>query len=271
METTTNPNESKSQKGGPFISFILLEEPFWDKNECIQNLMTEWGIHAIETTTQDDKHADVLLAESDGMMFSIGYLPSPVPHNEAEKCAATNFYWPEAVKETEKHKAHVIVAVFPKDHALTDAACLLVKLCDTCSIPKHVLGVYSSGTVFHPASYRDSAKDMKTGDFPIFNLIFFGFFRTERDCLEGYTYGLFRFGKKEIEIPDCTAEPDDLLQFMVSVSEYILSTDTDLNDGDTIGTDAGMKLPITVSEGTNVVGLTCKIAYKTRKPKNRKA
>ena len=48
---------------------------------------------------------------------------------------------------------------------------------------------------------------------------------------------------------------------MLSISEYVLSEDVELKDGETIGFTDEQRLPIKVSEGVSVQGTTIKVGY----------
>lgn len=101
---------------------------------------------------------------------------------------------------------------------------------------------------------------MKDGEFPIFNLIWFGLYRSERGVC-GYTYGMEYFGKDEMEVLDADAEPSDVQGFLSSMAAYVIEYDVTLNDGETIGFSADDKHAITRSEGAALPGMTLKIEY----------
>jgi hypothetical protein len=76
-----------------------------------------------------------------------------------------------------------------------------------------------------------------------------------------FTSGMRYFGKEEIEVIDSKAQPEQVLSFMYSISEYILVDDIELKDGETIGFTEEQKLPITISKGVSVDGDTVKIGF----------
>lgn len=58
-----------------------------------------------------------------------------------------------------------------------------------------------------------------------------------------YTYGLQAFGKREMEVLDSAASPQQLHDFLYALASYVLDQDVTLNDGETIGFSAEEKLP----------------------------
>ncbi|WMT41316.1 DUF4261 domain-containing protein [Paenibacillus sp. D2_2] len=69
------------------------------------------------------------------------------------------------------------------------------------------------------------------------------------------------FGKSEIEIIDSQATPGDLRDFLIDISDYVVTNNVTLRDGETIGFSEEQKLAITRSEGVYVEGDTLKIKF----------
>lgn len=275
MQQAADAEQAAAREGGPFASFVLLDACEWDKEQFLRDLRQEWGIDLVEGDSdgealgeedeEDGDHLYTLVGEVDGMLATVALMPGPVPDGEAEHNAATNYLWPEAVEVTKRHVAHLVVAALPREKDLLEAGKLLVKLCDTCLKSAYAVGVYTSGTVFQPAFYRDAAAVMKDGELPYLNWIYFGLRQSEQGLMSGYTYGLDLFAKDELEVVDTTAPPSELRDFLFNIAAYVISSDVTLHDGETIGYTADMKLPIIRSEGFNLDGMTLKIGYKPAK------
>ncbi|MNI86428.1 hypothetical protein D3C73_1435240 [compost metagenome] len=84
--------------------------------------------------------------------------------------------------------------------------------------------------------------------------------RTESGT-NGYTNGLKPFGKEEIEIVDSQADPADLREFLIDISNYVIQYNVTLRHGETIGFSEEQKLTITRSEGVYVDGESLKIGF----------
>ena len=251
--------EERKEKAGAFVGFVLLSEDEWDKEQLIRDLKEEWDIDATEEA--DDEAGDDSLAFNVGDMIAVAsIMHCPVPDGEAEANAENNYMWPEAVNVAKAHKAQITVAVLGKDASLVERAELYVKLAACCCRQKRATGIYTSGTVFEPSFFYKFADMMKDGEFPIFNLIWFGLYRSERGVC-GYTYGMECFGKDEMEVLDADAEPSDVQGFLSSMAAYVIEYDVTLNDGETIGFSAEDKHAITRSEGAALPGMTLKIEY----------
>ena len=98
-------------------------------------------------------------------------------------------------------------------------------------------------------------------DFPIENIVYIGLYGDENNTVSGYTYGLEQFGKKELEIIKSSEEAEEVYNFLASISDYIITSDVVLNDGETIGFSEEQKIQISVSEGIALDGETVKLGF----------
>ena len=240
-----------------FAGFVLLSDADWDKRKLIKDLQAQWNICVVESGKQQD---DTLVFQIGKMIATVGLMPVPVPGNEAEENARSNYLWSGAVEAAHNHRAHLIVAIMGTEPDILEQGILFVKLLSSCCSQKNVLGIYSSGTVFEPRFYEGCAQIIKKNEFPILNCIWFGLWqRGSGICC--YTYGMSAFGKDEMEVLDADAKPSDVRDFLLNMASYVLENDVMLNDGETIGFSAEDKYSITRSEGAALPGMTLKIEY----------
>ena len=195
------------------------------------------------------------------MIMTASLMPAPIPDNEAVEQAKTNYRWEKAVEAAEKHKAHLLVSVINSgDVDNIEGAKHYVKLLANATKQEGCLGINILGTVIHPQMYDDFAKLYEENDdFPIENIVYIGLYGDENNTVSGYTYGLEQFGKKELEIIKSLEEAEEVYNFLASISDYIITSDVVLNDGETIGFSEEQKIQISVSEGIAVDGETIKL------------
>lgn len=237
-----------------FVGFVLLADDTWEKKKLISDLAEQWNIRI----TEQEDTPDFLPFQVDDAVVAIVRFPCPVPNQEAEQNAASNYLWPEAVEVTSGHKAHLVVTVLAKEADRIERGKLFVQILSCCCRQENVVGIYTSGTVFQPRFYEACASMMYKGELPLLNWIWFGLCRWESG-LCGYTYGMKAFGKEEIEVLDTTARPSELRDFLISITSYILENDVVLHDGETIGFSAEDKHSISYSKGVCLPFDTLKI------------
>ena len=254
-------SESK-EKGGLFAAEVLLREAAFSFETFVSDLKADWDITLDSEDTAHDR--DTMVIHIDGMMAAVSLFPAPVPNGEAESNARTNYRWSGAVKAAQEHKAHLFIAILPKGQPLPEAGIALVKLCASALGQETATAVNTAGTVFAPDFYIDHARLYLDNDmYPVMNLVFFGLYSNDGGkTFCSYTYGLQpSFGKEEIEVIDSAHSPQELLGFMTDVATYVIESDAELRDGETIGFSEEQKLPITQSPSAVLEGETVKIGF----------
>ena len=254
-------NGDISSKGSvPFAGFILLDSYSWNPRRMATELQNDWGVRLKNEEAGKKSGAESLTWEVDDMLVAASLMPAPVPNNEALEAAANNYLWPQAKEVTANHKAHIVVAVISQSEHPLVVGQLFVKVCSTFLKQKNAVGIYTSGTVFEPAFYREAAEMLRSQNLPLFNWIHFGLYQSDHG-VGGYTYGMSLFGKDEIEVLDSKASAEEVRDFLYQVAYFVLAHDIVLQAGETIGFSSDQKLPITKSAGVALDCDTIKIAY----------
>ena len=243
-----------------FVGFVLLERADFDAEKYVKDLKKDWGIDYDFEITHDN---NTIIADNNGMILTVSLMPAPIPDNETIEQAKTNYRWDGAVEAAERHKAHLLVSVINRgDMDNIEGAKHYVKLLANATKQEGCLGINILGTVIHPQMYYDFAKLYdENDDFPIENIVYIGLYGDENNTVSGYTYGLEQFGKKELEIIKSSEEAEEVYNFLASISDYIITSDVVLNDGETIGFSEEQKIQISVSEGIALDGETVKLGF----------
>ena len=243
-----------------FVGFVLLERADFDAEKYVKDLKKDWGIDYDFEITHD---TNTIIADNNGMILTVSLMPAPIPDNEAIEQAKTNYRWDGAVEAAERHKAHLLVSVINRgDMDNIEGAKHYVKLLANATKQEGCLGINILGTVIHPQMYYDFAKLYdENDDFPIENIVYIGLYGDENNTVSGYTYGIEQFGKKELEIIKSSEEAEEVYNFLASISDYIITSDVVLNDGETIGFSEEQKIQISVSKGIALDGETIKLGF----------
>ena len=253
-------NKGKSKHTGVFAGFVLLSKGVWDKQQFIQDMEEKWKV-SIENK---DKAEDTLVFKIDDMVVAISMMNFPIPNDEALINAENNYMWKDAVKVAKEHKAHLMVAVLDKKKELIDRGMLYTKILAACCQQKYTTGIYTSGVVFEPSFYEDCADVMLDGDLPIFNWIWFGLWQ-DNNGLNAYTYGMDVFGKDELEVLGANTSLSKLRDFISDIASYVLKSNVELQDGETIGFSAEDKHNISRSPSVGLPNdqMTLKISWES--------
>lgn len=265
MARSEEEREEKMANAENFHAFVLFKEPVFDPAIFEQSFSKEWGI-LLEQQEEDpsdgqENNPDVgaRIYEIDTMSLVLGYMGFPVPDGEAEANAQFNYMWKDAVEVTATHTAHMIVTVMgqgtPEEKGL-----LYAKAVTTLCRQENTLGVYANGVVYEPKFFIAVSEMIENGDLPIFDLVWFGLGR-EEGGVSAYTCGMACFGKDEMEIVNSKQQPSEIRDMLINITEYVISEDVYLHDGETIGLTPTQRLKIVKSEGVNVEGESLKILF----------
>jgi len=237
------------------IGFILLDSKTIEWNAFIENINRDWEISISEKPTDEGQ----LVFEVDDMKVACGLIEVPVPNNEAVNNAKNNFLWKEAVEVAESHKAHTILSVMGGDSHINQSI-LFTKLASSMLKLNNVIALYQFPTVISPEFYTKVAEDIKEGNPPILDWVYFGVY-PDGNQFSGYTIGLNYFGKDEIEVIRTKKNPSELYEFLVDIAGYVIKMNATLNHGETIGFSEEHKLKITRSKGVALENESIKIEF----------
>ncbi|MEC1180070.1 DUF4261 domain-containing protein [Metasolibacillus meyeri] len=252
---------NEKHQGGAFVSFVLLDQVEFSFKQLAADLQKDWGITLEDTDIDNEQQS--LICTIDGILATVSLMPAPVPNDEAIQNAHTNFHWSEAVAVAEAHQAHLLIAMLPHDQSSIDTGILMVKICASALKQPTATGINTLGSVLAPDFYIHYAHtSLQEGDFPIMNLVFFGLYsRDEGKTICSYTYGLRNFGKMEMEVLDSEQEIGSILELLVDISSYVITSDVRLRDGETIGFTEEQKLSISFSPAYAIDGESLKIGF----------
>lgn len=179
----------------------------------------------------------------------LGKMSSPIPWVDLEGPCSTSILWRNAADEVQRHRTHIIVTVsaktdlVPLSNLLTQATASVLAACPS------AIGVYwGNATLLVPKTlFVEFATEILPKGPPVHIWIDTRVGRQESKGSAGFTTGLDALGHMEIETEASPEEPGALRERLYLLAEYVLSNGRTINDGDTVGEDAGEKIRIVYS------------------------
>lgn len=255
--------EQTKQETTPANKVILAMPLFkdgesYDIDKVIEHLKVFWKLDIGET---DNANNETAVFNINGQMVAIAAMPAPVPLEEIENVASYTYLWPNATEELKDHTGHAIVTVLSGDQSPVERYSLLSKMLCSILMTSNCVGIYQGNqTLLLPKNYYlNCIEELQKNEVPVPIWIYIGVRANEDNTSSLYTYGLADFGKVEMEIINSKMDTNNLYDFMINISSYVIESNVTLKDGETIGYSADHKVPIKLSKGVFLEGQTLKM------------
>lgn len=244
-------------------SDILLAMPlfannkYMDVNQVIDYLTSYWGaaISDIEIS------ADTSSFKIDDETVAIAFLEFPIPKEDIEGTAQYAYNWPSAIKDLENHTGHAIVTILSSPNASLNRFAAFTKVLHAILQTSESVGIYNGtqSLLIPKSQYIAYAEELENGKLPAMLWVYVGLRRVPKGN-SAYTYGLKLFNKNEIEIIESQQPIEELFDFLVNLTTYIINSDVTLKQGETVGLTMEQKIPVTISPAVFVEGQSIKLS-----------
>ncbi len=235
----------ENQKTLHAIAFVILEEdkmPSWKSIEKMLKKYFKFRQKITDVKEEDNK----ILVKIDDCIIAIAKNSETIPWPDLEGPCRSAWYWPEAVNQMQKQKAHLIITLMSKDMDRIDLNILLTKFVAGTAFASEALGIYwaagalvNSNEIFMGFNEGISRKFL-----PLYNWIDFRVNQNEDATLTLFTTGLKQFDLMEIEVINSNLSPKDLITRVFNIAHYLLENGPVLKDGDTLSMTKTEKVKI---------------------------
>ncbi len=241
---------------------LLKEKKKYDSEGLLEELKNKWNLVIEDVDVTDD---NTMFFTLEGYQIVLSYMQMPIPDNEVESIAEFNYFWKNGVEESKEHKAHILIVLLNAGENLVKENFVFTMLTSAVLNHSESIGIYLGNRTLTLSKefYQINADIMLNNEeiaLPIYNWIYFGL-RSDGEKYSIYTYGMYDFNKKEMEIINSEHDFEHLLEMMFNFVDYVLRFNVDIKDGETIGLSEEQKLKITESDGVHLEGKTLKIEY----------
>lgn len=178
------------------------------------------------------------LAWESGATANVTLVDRPIPWQRLEGPCATAWYWPEATDALRPHPAHLFVTLLDDARRASDTSFRLTRLLVATAARSPAVGLVwgASGAVHEPSAFAELATRSTPTDLPLNLWIDFRVY--ELDGEEGFgffTTGMEALGRRELEVPRYTGDPQNLVAAAYNIAHYAIEKDATLKDGEVIG------------------------------------
>ncbi len=250
-------SQHPSEKALPLLAMVALNTPSMPSPAALAQ-----GFKAISGVSVD---LTSLQAKDGNVVFGIGndnaaiaLMPRPIPWSHLEGPCATAWWWPDATEKMKGHGSHVLVALVGDSGNFIQRCITLTHLAAAVAAHTDAAGIYwGGGTLVHdPQVFIEQAKDISLGNLPLHLWIDFRVEQNEDGSCRLFTTGLKVFNHMEIEIPQCTKPPADILDFAHAIAAYVITSSKTIRDGETIGRSEAEKVRVSYAPSMSDSGTT---------------
>ncbi|AXP09316.1 DUF4261 domain-containing protein [Campylobacter hepaticus] len=239
-----------------FTSFVLLDSLDFDFMALKKSLEDKLNI----TIADENFNEEGVIFYYKNILITLNLIKNRIPNDEAEYYANFNFMWKDALVQTKKHQAHLLVAVLSQDESKIEQAKLFTQIAALCLEDKHALGFYTGAVVLEPHFYIENAKMLNDNRLPVYNWVYVNVYPGENG-VNAYTSGLRNFNKLELEVCDAKIKEKELFFCIYDIILHLLTYDLSLKDKDILKFEDGKKVKFIKSQGLKIEHESLKIIF----------
>jgi len=205
-------------------------------------------------TSQTEASQPTHLVRIGRTTLALIYVDKPLPPDTTERALSFNQVWPEAKSAIQKHKAHVIAAVFQAGDGFAGVrqSAVDLTLLAAALIKSHpVLGVIwtAGNTISEPIKVFEALQTISEQKFPLDLWLQVYPYRPrsipqDRKVIGFVTEGLLPFIGREIQFEPAPLSPQDVAARVLNIAHYLLAQGPVLKDGETLGMSETEKISI---------------------------
>jgi hypothetical protein len=193
-----------------------------------------------------DRQEDVCTFAVGEDTAAISLMDAPIPWDDLEQACAHAWYWPEAAKLMQEHRAHVLVVVLSNSEDRVGVAMLLTNLVAAVASSSDATGIcWVPAALVHPAdAFLSASRERDREYLPLYLWVDFVIQERQDGSYALFTRGLSEFNLMEIEVHGSRKAPEFLLDRVFNVAHYLLENGPVLEHGETIGLSEDEEIPI---------------------------
>jgi hypothetical protein len=249
----------KSQDSKIILAMVMLHaENSFSVDSFVNNFKSLYGDNIKKPTGDNGSFAFTVDEET----IVIAHMDLPIPASDIESTAQYAYNWPTALEDIKDHKSHLIICLMQGGQDEVKRFKAFTKVLCSVLTTTNAIGVYKGdqSLLIPKDDYLNEARKMSDQHLPLNVWVYFGL-RVTAAGNSGYTYGLKKFNKTELEIVNSSRSLEDIRKLLFDIAHYLLYYDVTFQHGDTTGGSQEEKIPIEYSKGHFVAGDTFKLVF----------
>lgn len=259
IDAMTNLAEKIMEQGaiGPmvgkrgFMGMILQEQAVFDINRFKKDLLTQWDITSITSpegmkvraaiatkdvdTVEEEDMEEAHFLVIDDYKVVVAPFSFAMPMEAVMQGATRNYLWEEALDAVINHTGHVAISIVEGPGNPLEEGILLTKLLSVATEQTGASAIYTNGVLYEAKKYHEETEQLRDDMLPMANLIWVDMEFEDDDTISLHTSGMELFKQLNVEFLHCPWHPEKAWNYVLSVADYVLTSDKTVQDGDSVG------------------------------------
>lgn len=239
---------------------LLNDKTAPDAKSLLAALKKDWKIK-VDSASIADK--TIVFSTSGSATVMIAFLDYPAPAAEVATAARISWLWKNGADEALRHQGQAVVSVIGSPDKSLDLHKIFSSVAGGILENSNASGIYMADQylLLSKGFYVSAARNMRDHQtLPLYCWIYFGMMQ-ENELNGGYTWGLSEFGLTEMEIAGSKQSLADVHAVLYDAASTVVQYNLKLQDGQTLTTTEGAKLPVKRSKAVYQEGETFKLEY----------
>ena len=270
-ESTIEDGMSPTTLRSGCMGMVLLENATFDMEQFKQDLLDQWDIVSATSAndmkagaavvtkdmdsvdTADMEEAHVLII--DDVKVVIAPFAFAMPAEALEPGALRNYLFDNALDVVMKHTNHVAISIVEGTGNALEESVLLSKLLAVATVQTGATAIYMHGVLYEADKYYQETENLRDNVLPMMNLVWVDIDFEEDGTVSLYTNGMEELDQLNVEFLHCPWDPERAWKYILSVTNFILTSGKEINDGDSIGRTETEELVVHIDEPVRADGL----------------
>ena len=253
------------------MGIVLLENTSFDVEQFKKDLLAQWDIVSVTSpegmkvraavttkdvdTVEEEEMEEAYFLVIDDYKVMVAPFSYAMPMEIVMQGATRNYLWEDALDAVIQHTSHVAISIVEGPGKPLEEGILLAKLLSVATKQTGATAIYTNDVLYESDMYYKETEHLRVDALPMVNLVWVDIDFEEDGTISLYTSGMEEFDQLNVEFLHCPWDPERAWNYILSVAEYVLTSDIKVEEGHSIGRTEEEQLIVHIDEPVHADGL----------------
>ena len=270
-ESTVEDGMSPKTLRSGCMGIVLLENTSFDVERFKKDLLAQWDIVSVTSpegmnvraavttkdvdTVEEEEMEEAYFLVIDDYKVMVAPFSFTMPMEIVTQGAIRNYLWDDALDAVSQHTSHVAISIVEGHGKPLEEGILLAKLLSVATEQTGATAIYTNDVLYESDMYYKETEHLRVDALPMVNLVWVDIDFEEDGTISLYTSGMEEFDQLNVEFLHCPWDPERAWNYILSVAEYVLTSDIKVEEGHSIGRTEEEQLIVHIDEPVYADGL----------------